>query len=81
MQNRTLWYVFFLQRNFDGRCILFAQVVWDGMTIYPWAESTCDFVLYHCLGANMIYAVMMGLFTLFAVLPRTQKTVHIYKVG
>ena len=67
----------FFQRNFDGVCVLYAQVVWDNTHIYPWSEESCDFILYFAVGACMIYAILMGGFTLFAVLPRTLKRLHI----
>ena len=61
----------YFQRDFDHRCILFAHVVWKNTAIWPWMENSCDFVLYVTLGVTFFYALSMAIFTLLAVLPRS----------
>jgi len=58
-------------RNFDGMCVLYAQVVWDSSAIWPWVDASCDFVMYSSIGICIIYAFLMSFFTFIVVLPRT----------
>lgn len=58
------------QRNFQGSCILFAQLVWDGATIWPYSEPCCDFLLYMNLGCTLLYAFLMGIYSLCISVPR-----------
>jgi hypothetical protein len=61
-------------RNFQGSCILFAQVVqWGTAIIFPWSETSCDFVLYVNLAINIFYATFMGALTLFMKIRRTAR--------
>jgi hypothetical protein len=60
-------------RNFDGRCIMYAELVWGNTQIWPWSETSCDFTLYFTIAACMVYAIFMAIFTLLAILPRTTK--------
>jgi hypothetical protein len=48
-------------RNFQGSCILFAQVLdWRPAIIWPWSETSCDYILYLNLAVNIFYATFMG---------------------
>ena len=58
------------QRRFTGSCILYAQVVWDQKTIWPWSESSCDFEIYMNLAVNVIFPTLMILFILLFLSPR-----------
>ncbi|ELU13556.1 hypothetical protein CAPTEDRAFT_229237 [Capitella teleta] len=60
-------------RQFQGTCFLFAQLVWDNSVIWPWSETTCDFVIYFNVGLTIIYSFTMGLFMLMVVWPREPK--------
>lgn len=62
-------YILF-QRRFTGSCILYAQVVWDQKTIWPWSESSCDFEIYMNLAVNVIFPTLMILFILLFLSPR-----------
>lgn len=60
----------YFQRRFHGKCILYAQLVWDQKHIWPWGEASCDFLLYMNLAINIIYATLMILFILVLILPK-----------
>lgn len=60
-------------RDFDGMCVLYAQLVWDSSSIWPWMDASCDFILYSAIGICIIYALLMSIFTFFVVLPRTTR--------
>ena len=69
-----------LQRNFQGSCILFAQLLdWRPAIIWPWTETACDFVLYLNIAVNVFYATFMGFATLLIAYKCDKKYAH--KIG
>lgn len=62
-----------LLRAFDGRCVLFAELVWGNKVIWPWRELSCDFVLYFTIAGPIGYAALIALFTAVLILPRYTK--------
>jgi hypothetical protein len=67
-------------RNFQGSCILFAQVInWRPAIIWPWSETSCDYVLYMNLAINIFYAFFIGCATLLIAYKCNKRYVH--KIG
>jgi hypothetical protein len=63
-----------LLRNFQGSCILFAQILdWRPAVIWPWSETACDYVLFMNLAVNIFYATFMGFVSLLIA--------YKYKIG
>lgn len=59
-----------LLRDFQGSCILYAEIVWDGKTIFPYSEPSCDFVLYFNVACTLLYSFLMGIYATCAAVPR-----------
>ena len=63
--------LFFFHCNFHGQCVLFAELVWDVSTIYPWSKSACNFTLYFHIGVSIVYGMLMACMTFISVCPST----------